>query len=268
MSSPRNDRGRPSLAELFSLEGRVAVVTGGGSGIGAACAARLAEAGARVVVGDLDRSAADAVASALESRGHAVRADMSDPDAVTALVAETRTVYGHVDIWVNAAGIYPTASLLELETAAWDEVLAVNLRGSFLGAREAARAMVQQGEGGVIINITSTAAYAVAGSGASHYVASKFGLRGLTKSLAVELGTHGIRVLAVAPTVTLTPGLERRRAELEANGFVLEGLGESLPLGRVAEPDDVARVVVFCASELAGLMTGTTLVVDAGELAG
>jgi NAD(P)-dependent dehydrogenase (short-subunit alcohol dehydrogenase family) len=148
----------------------------------------------------------------------------------------------------------------------WDEEVDVNLRRTFLGAREAARAMIAAGNGGVILNIASTAAYRAAGTGVAHYVASKFGVRGLTQSLAVELGPHGIRVLAIAPTVTLTPGLEEQRETLEAAGFELESLGAALPLGRVAVADDVARVALFCAGELASLMTGSTLLVDAGEL--
>jgi NAD(P)-dependent dehydrogenase (short-subunit alcohol dehydrogenase family) len=126
--------------------------------------------------------------------------------------------------------------------------------------------MVAGGDGGVIVNVSSTAAFRVDAPGAAHYVASKFGVRGLTKALAVELGPHGIRVLEVAPTVTLTPGLEEQREALESSGFALEELGPQLPLGRVAVPDDVARVVLFCASDLAALMTGSTLAVDAGEL--
>ena len=126
--------------------------------------------------------------------------------------------------------------------------------------------MVARGEGGVIVNITSTAAYRAEAPGAAHYVASKFGVRGLTQALAVELGPHGIRVLAVAPTVTLTPGLETQRGALQSAGFLLDDLGPQLPLGRVAVPDDVARVVLFCASDLSLLMTGSTLLVDAGEL--
>ena len=175
---------------------------------------------------------------------------------------------GRLDVWVNGAGIYPTSPLLELTEDDWDGVLDVNLRGTFIGAREAARAMIAAGAGGVIVNVSSTAAYRAAGPAVSHYVASKFGVRGLTQSLAVELGVHGIRVLAVAPTVTLTPGLEAQRAPLEQAGFLLDELGPRLPLGRVAVPDDVARVVVFCASDLSLLMTGSTLLVDAGELAG
>jgi NAD(P)-dependent dehydrogenase (short-subunit alcohol dehydrogenase family) len=126
--------------------------------------------------------------------------------------------------------------------------------------------MIAAGRGGVIVNVSSTATFRAAGPGVSHYVASKFGLRGLTQSLAVELGEHGIRVLGVAPTVTLTPGLELERASLEAAGFELDELAGRLPLGRVAVPDDIARVIVFCASDLSVLMTGSTLAVDAGEL--
>ena len=145
-------------------------------------------------------------------------------------------------------------------------MLDTNLRGTFLGAREAARAMVALGDGGVIVNISSTAAFRADAAGAAHYVASKFGVRGLTKALARELGPHGIRVLEVAPTVTLTPGLDEQADALRAAGFALEELGPMLPLGRVAVPDDVARVVLFCASGLSALMTGSTLLVDAGEL--
>jgi len=257
-----------SLGDLLSLSGRAAVVTGGGSGIGEACCRRLAEAGARVAVADLDERAARTVAAGLPAPACAVQVDVREAASITALCERAVSELGRLEIWVNSAGIYPATPLLELGEPEWDDVLAVNLRGTFLGAREAARAMVARGEGGVVINISSTAAYAVAGGGASHYSASKFGVRGLTKSLAVELGPHRIRVLGVAPTVTLTPGLEARRPELEAAGFMLEELGGSLPLGRVAVPDDIARVVVFCASDLAGLMTGTTLVVDAGELTG
>ena len=126
--------------------------------------------------------------------------------------------------------------------------------------------MVAAGEGGVIVNISSTAAYRADAPGAAPYVASKFGVRGLTQALARELGSHGIRVLAVAPTVTATPGLDAERESLRAAGFALEELGPQLPLGRIAVPDDVARVVLFCATDLSLLMTGSTLLVDAGEL--
>jgi NAD(P)-dependent dehydrogenase (short-subunit alcohol dehydrogenase family) len=262
---PSPDRSNVPLARLVDLTGQVAVVTGGASGIGLACCRRLAEAGAAVVVADVDAGAAGEAAASLGGAA-AAEADVRDEHSVRALADQAAAARGRVDVWVNAAGIYPTSPLAELEAAAWDEVLAVNLRGTFLGAREAARVMTAAGRGGLIVNVSSTAAYRIDAPGAAHYAASKFGVRGLTRALARELGPHGIRVLEVAPTVTLTPGLEAQREALTASGFALEELGERLPLGRVAVPDDVARVVLFCASDLSLLMTGSSLLVDAGEL--
>jgi NAD(P)-dependent dehydrogenase (short-subunit alcohol dehydrogenase family) len=260
-----HDASGAALSELVSLAGQVAVVTGGASGIGRACCARLDEAGATVVVADIDAEAARRAASTLGPPAVAAEVDVRDEATVRALVEQVRVSLGRLDAWVNAAGIYPTSSLLELTGEEWDLVVDVNLRGAFVGAREAARAMVAGGNGGVIVNISSTAAYR-AEPGVAHYVASKFGVRGLTRALAVELGPHAIRVLEVAPTVTLTPGLEAQRTALETAGFALEELGPRLPLGRVAVPDDIARVVLFCVSDLSLLMTGSTLAVDAGEL--
>jgi NAD(P)-dependent dehydrogenase (short-subunit alcohol dehydrogenase family) len=262
---PIRDVSGTSLADLVQLGGRVAVVTGGAAGIGRASCARLAEAGAKVVVADLDGEAARAAAADIGSGAVALGIDVRTASTARAAVDETLARLGRLDVWVNAAGIYPTASVLELSDADWDDVLDVNLRGTFVCAREAARVMAPRGEG-VIVNVTSTAAHRVDAPGAAHYTASKFGVRGLTQALATELGPSGIRVLAVAPTVTLTPGLEAGRAALRRAGFALEELGERLPLGRVAVPDDVARVVLFCASDLSLLMTGSTLLVDAGEL--
>ena len=256
-----------SLADLLTVRDRVAVVTGAARGIGYATAARLLEAGARVVVADVDGPGAERAVARLGERATAARVDVSDETSVRDLVRLAVEACGRLDIWVSNAGIYPPAPVLELSAGEWDQMIAVNLRGAFLGAREAARAMIPLGRGGVIVTIASTAAYRADAPGVAHYVASKFGVRGLTQSLAVELGPHGIRVLAVAPTVTLTPGLEAQRAPLEAAGFALDDHGQRLPLGRVAVPDDVARVVVFCASDLSLLMTGSTLLVDAGELA-
>jgi NAD(P)-dependent dehydrogenase (short-subunit alcohol dehydrogenase family) len=252
-----------SLAELLALTRRVAVVTGGARGIGRASCVRLAEAGAAVVVADVDEPAAVEAAAAIGPAAAAERVDVREAASVRALVERTVERFGRLDVWVNGAGIYPTAPLLELVDEELELVLDVNLRGTLVGAREAARAMTG---GGVIVNVTSTAAHRVEAPGAAPYVASKFGVRGLTHALAVELGPLGIRVLAVAPTVTLTPGLETQREALQAAGFALEDLGPRLPLGRVAVPDDVARVVLFCASDLSLLMTGSTLLVDAGEL--
>jgi NAD(P)-dependent dehydrogenase (short-subunit alcohol dehydrogenase family) len=266
MSPVRDVSGAP-LQALVRLTGRVAVVTGGARGIGRACCARLAEAGATVLVADLEHRAAEAAAAELGDAAVAAHVDVREPSSVAALADRALALGRRLDVWVSAAGVYPVAPVLDLGEAGWDAVLAVNLRGAFTGAREAARAMIAAGNGGVIVNVSSTAAHRVAGPGVAHYVASKFGVRGLTRSLAVELGPHGIRVLAVAPTVTRTPGLEAQREQLEGAGFALEELGPRLPLGRVAVADDIARVVLFCASDLSLMMTGSTLLVDGGELA-
>jgi NAD(P)-dependent dehydrogenase (short-subunit alcohol dehydrogenase family) len=238
--------------ELFSLDGRRAVVVGGARGIGAAIAARFTEAGARVLVADVDGG---------------VDVDVAVPDSVRRLAEHADTELGGIDVWVNSAGIYPVGDALELEPADWDTVLDVNLRGTFLGAREAARVMVAGGRRGAIVNIASTASYRAAGHGVAHYTASKFGVRGLTMSLAAELGPRGVRVLAIAPTVTDTPGLAAARPAFERAGIAVDDLGPRLPLGRVAVADDVARVAVFCASDLALFMTGSTILVDGGEIA-
>ena len=262
-----------TLAQLVSLEGRAAVVTGGAKGIGAAIAARLAEAGADVMIGDLDPAGAALTADDLASRyGRKVLScvcDVSDGDSVAALAARADAELDGIDVWVNNAGIYPSVPVLDMTDADWDRVLDVNLRGAFIGAREAARRMVARGAGGVIVNIASTAGFKAAGPGVAHYVASKHGMRGLTKALAVELGPHRIRVLDVAPTLIETPGIETLRevAGETALGELLDAMAAREPLGRVGVPDDIARVVLFCASDLAMFMTGSTILVDAGDVA-
>lgn len=261
-----------SITELISLEGRTAVITGGAVGIGFAVAARFVEAGADVLIGDLDKHGADAAAERLSSADRKVvggELDAHDEASIIQLADRAVRELGGIDIWVNNAGIYPSVALLDMTAVEWDAVLDLNLKGSFLGAREAAKRMIAAGHGGVIVNVASTAGYRAAGPGIAHYVSSKFGVRGLTKALAVELGAHGIRVLAVAPTLIETPGIEAGRAAFRAAGLgdVIDQIAAREPLGRAGVPDDVARVVLFCASDLSTLMTGSTLAVDAGELA-
>jgi NAD(P)-dependent dehydrogenase (short-subunit alcohol dehydrogenase family) len=259
-----------SLAQLVSLEGRVAVVTGGAVGIGRAVADRLAEAGASVVIGDLDEATAMAAATELAGPGRTLIGaglDVADAASIVALADRAVAELGRLDIWVNNAGIYPMCPILELDDVGWDRVLDVNLRGTFVGAREAARRMAAHG-GGVIVNLDSTAGFRAGGAGAGAYVASKHAVRGLTKSLAVELGPLGVRVLAVAPTLVETPGIQALATSGGAAvGDMLGQLAARLPLGRTGVPDDVARVVLFCASDLSMFMTGSTLLVDAGDLA-
>jgi NAD(P)-dependent dehydrogenase (short-subunit alcohol dehydrogenase family) len=270
---PVPDVSSRTIAQLISLEGRTAVVTGGARGIGLAIATRFAEAGANVLIGDLNKPGAEEAAETIArkfGRGAiGAELDVTSGGSIAAVADRAVRELGGLDIWVNNAGIYPSTPLLQLTDHDWDKVLDINLRGTFIGAREAGRRMVQAGRGGVIINLASTAGYRAAGPGVAHYVSSKHAVRGLTKSLAVEFGPHGIRVLALAPTLIETPGIEEGRAAFQAAGLgdMLEQLAQREPLGRVGVPDDIARVALFCASDLAMLMTGSTLLVDAGDVA-
>lgn len=255
------------LAQLVSLHGRRAVVTGAARGIGAAVARRLAEAGASVVVGDVDEGAAGVTAAEIAARYKSgvvpVALDVAEPSSVAAAADFAVSALGGLDIWVNNAGVFPSTPLLELSDDEWDRVLDINLRGTLVGCREAARRMAAAGRGGVIVNLSSIAGIRGRGPGVSAYVASKHGVIGITRQAALELAEHRIRVLAIAPTTTITPGVTT------AMGKPDEELEAALktPLGRAARPDDVARVALFCASDLAMFMTGSTLLVDAGQMA-
>ncbi len=270
---PVADVSELSVDELLTLTGRRAVITGGARGIGEAISRRFAEAGADVVVADLDKVLADEVAESITAAGggRAVGAevDVADEGSVEELADRADAELGGLDIWVNNAGIYPSTPFLDLSAAAWDEVVRVNLRGTFLGAHAAAGRMRDAGTPGVIINLTSTAGFKAAGPGVAHYVATKHAVGGLTKALAVELGPLGIRALAIAPTLIETPGIEAGREAFEAAGLgdLLSQMAERAPLRRNGVPDDVARVALFCASDMSMLMTGSTLAVDAGDLA-
>jgi NAD(P)-dependent dehydrogenase (short-subunit alcohol dehydrogenase family) len=255
------DVSEKSIAELISLKGRNAVVTGGARGIGLAICNRLAEAGANIVVADvredIGKEAAEHIAQQWGVKALFCVADVSDGASIAQLADKAVQELGGINIWVNNAGIYPFSPVVEMSDEQWDHVLDINLRGTFIGAREAAKRMIVAQKGGVIINLASTAGHR-GGASIAHYVASKHGVRGLTKSLAIELGPHNIRVLALAPTLISTPGISE-------SGLVSSPF-ESQPLGRVGVPDDVGRVALFCASDLSMLMTGSTIAVDAGAL--
>lgn len=269
---PVRDVSDRSINELISLAGRNAVVTGAARGIGFAISCRLAEAGANVTIADLNLAGAeDAAAKVRVAGGEAAAAfvDVTDTDSIVALADQVVSKLGGIDIWVNNAGIFPSKPLLDITDADWDHVLNVNLRGTFVASREVGRRMVDRGKGGVIVNLASLAGFSAYGPGFAHYTPSKHGVIGLTKSLAVELGPSNIRVLAVAPTLTDTPGLEEGLEAYRAIGLddVMDQVAARQPLRRNAVPDDIARVVFFCASDLSMLMTGSTILVDAGDVA-
>ena len=258
-----------SITELLSLQGRVAVVTGAARGIGRASAARLAEAGAAVVVADVDGNLADQVATEIAEQHGAVtraqRADVRDAGEVEALVETASELGDGIDIFVNNAGIYPSTAFLDISHEEWDRVLDTNVRGMFLCSQAVGRRMVARGTG-VIVNVASTAAVKT-GAGVAHYITSKHAVVGLTRATAVEFGPAGVRVLAVAPSMTQTEGRDAFMASVTAPGmeeFVKE-MEARTPLGRIGVADDVARVVLFCASDMSMLMTGSTLMVDSGE---
>ncbi len=256
----------PALADLISLSGRNAVVTGAGRGIGFAIAARIAEAGANVVLADI--AGADEAAARITIGGTAsgARLDVTDSASVKQVVTAARETLGSIDIWVNCAGVYPYEPLADITDESWDRVLDINLRGSFIAAREAGTVMVDQGRGGVIVNVASTMSLIAHAAGYAHYVASKHGLLGLTRSLALELGSAGIRAVAICPTITYSDGYIEG---CKAAGVPVEPPAAELarhPLGRLAEPDDVARVALFAVSDLASLVSGIAIPVDAGLL--
>lgn len=275
MPYPFADVSSASIAELVSLAGRRAVVTGGAQGLGRAIAARLAEAGADLLILDLNEGPAREAAAELAARygvtAIGTGADVSDTASVAAAADLAVAELGGLDIWVNNAGLFPNAPVLQMPDEMWDRVFAVNARGVFLGSREAARRMSADGSGGVIVNIISTAGFQVAFPGMAAYVSSKHAARGLTKSLAVDLAPLGVRVLGVAPSFVPTEG---NLAAAQAAAEQAAAAGVEIPpldvmtqsrIGRLGTPDDIARVVLFAASDLSIIMTGSTLLADAGE---
>lgn len=248
------------------LRDRVAVVTGAGSGNGRGIALRFAEEGARVVAADLELDAARETANLVEDSGGeaiAVRADVSQREQGVAMMDATRDRFGGIDILVNNAGVETLVPLLDLEESEWDRIIDTNLKGAFLCGQVAARAMVSTQTPGAIVNIASINAK-IALAGQAHYTSSKGGLIMLTKAMALDLAPHGIRVNAIGPGVIETRMTEQSLSNPARRAMLLS----KVPLGRVGQPRDVANAALFLASDEASYITGTTLYVDGGWLAG
>jgi NAD(P)-dependent dehydrogenase (short-subunit alcohol dehydrogenase family) len=250
---------------MRGLGGRGVLISGGSSGIGRAAARRFLEEGSRVFVGGLE---ADDVAAVVDDLGElgeigGLAGDVSLEADVAALVAGARDALGGVDVLINNAGIATKHAFLDVTPQAWDRTLAVNLRGMFLVARSAARAMLaREPAGGVIVNMSSTNALAGEPDFA-HYNASKGGVLQLTRTMAVELGPLGIRVNCLCPGFIDTP-LNDRLATPEERAVYAR---ERIPLGRAGRADEVAAAYAFLASEDSSFVHGEALVIDGGQLA-
>ncbi|MHB8860047.1 MAG: SDR family NAD(P)-dependent oxidoreductase [Thermoleophilia bacterium] len=250
-----------TIQELFDLSGKTAIVTGGAVGIGAGIAYRLSEAGANVVIADIDPDKAEKTSQQLPGSGIAVRTDVSKEEDVANMVRKAVDAFGGLDVMVNNAGIYPMKPSLDMTVDEWERVLDINLRGAFLCAREAARRMIAQDRGGRLINIASIDSVHPSFPGLLAYDASKGGMMMLTKSLAIELAAYGILVNAIGPGGIRTPGATGGASEEQSQAFA-----QRIPLKRLGEPDDIGIVALFLASDASAYMTGSFVVVDGGML--
>lgn len=274
------------LAGLWRLDGRRAVVTGAARGFGAAIARRLAEAGARVTVADLRGDEADTTAARIAAETGAecwgCPVDVTDEDSVAALFDSVAQRWGPVDLLVNNAGVFSNYYVADMPRDEWARILEVNVTGTFLCSRAAARAMQPRDpeptdaatghrrRAGVIVNVASVDALAPSAEGLLHYTTSKHAIAGLTRSLAMELAPAGIRVNAVCPGAAMTEGAIELVTAGAPAGIDLEaqwdGIVDRTPLGRLCRPDEIGRAVVFLASDMAAFITGVLLPVDGGIL--
>jgi 2-dehydro-3-deoxy-D-gluconate 5-dehydrogenase len=259
------------LKELINLSGKGAIVTGGAMGIGLAISRRLAEAGAKVVIADLNSGEARKASAELNSLGYNtkfIECNVTKEDDVKGMISGAVSILGSIDILVNNAGIYPRKPLEEMTGKDFEHVISVNLMGTFLCSRYAIKEMIEKQQGGCIINIASIEAVHPSSTGMSAYDASKGGVLMLTKSMAREVGSHGIRVNAIAPGSIKTrgvlsqTGVSQDRSQLkELKSFI-----SRIALDRMGDADDIARVALFLASDLSGYITGDLIVVDGGYL--
>jgi len=252
------------MSDIFTLEGKVALVTGGGRGLGRGIALALAEAGADVAIASRTRSDLEAVAGEIEAKGRRARVvvgDVSAPREAHRLVEEAVGWRGRLDVLVNAAGVNRRIPSLEVREEDWDWILGVNLKGTFFVCQAAGEVMVNQGKGS-IINIASLLS-AVGIPTLAPYAASKTGVVGLTRVLAAEWGPHGVRVNAIAPGYFRTKMTEG----LFSDPKWVERLKRQVPLGREGFPEDLGGAAVFLASDASRYITGQVIYVDGGYLA-
>jgi 2-dehydro-3-deoxy-D-gluconate 5-dehydrogenase len=256
---------------IFDISGKAAIVTGGALGIGFGIVTRLVEAGAQVMVADVNKEALETVPNRL--KGGKVRTfvlDVSKDEGWEKVVKACVDGFGKLDILVNNAGIYPQVPMLQMAPSLFDKVLAVNLRGLAFLSKAAALQMIKQGKGGRIVNIASIDSLHPSMVGLAAYDSSKGGVLSFTKNFAVEVAPHGIQVNAIAPGGINTEGTSQ---PLTGGGFteaqlkaMMDEFASRIPMKRMGVPDDIAKVVLFLASDAASYMTGSLVVVDGGRL--
>jgi 3-oxoacyl-[acyl-carrier protein] reductase len=242
------------------LKNRTAVITGGANGLGLATAVSFAREGANVVIGDLDAEQAAKAAAGLGigNRAVGIGCNVTSADDVEALALAARDNFGGLDVWVNNAGFTRDATMRKMSEDDFDAVISVHLKGAWLGTRAAAGIMRVQPQGGSIINVSSISGK-VGNPGQTNYSSAKAGIVGLTKAAAKEVGFANVRVNAVQPGIIRTALIESMKPE------VLEARLSEVPLGRFGEPDEVASVILFLASDLSSYMTGTVLEIAGGR---
>jgi 3-oxoacyl-[acyl-carrier protein] reductase len=240
----------------MSFADKVVFVTGAGQGMGRAIVRHFGAAGARVVAADINADAAAAAVAEFGARGLALACNVAEPAAVKAAFEAVGERFGRLDVVVNSAGVGAVDAFLDTPDDHWLRVIGVNLTGTFLCCREGARLMQRCGAKGAIINVSSTAA--MTGEGPGHYCASKAGVMGLTRSIARELAAGGIRVNTIVPGPTNTPMMAGIPDEW------MQSMVKAIPLGRMGEPEEIARVAAFLASDDASFITGQNIAVNGG----
>ena len=244
------------------LNDRVAIVVGAARGIGAGIAERFVEEGAAVLIADSEAEAGAATAERLEQSGHVafIHADISDKAAAARIVDAALFGCGRVDILVQNAGIYPWTLIENIEPEEWDRVLGVNLRGTFLMAQACLKPMRERRYGRMVFTSSITGPR-VSSPGHGHYSASKAGINGFIRAAAIEFAGHGITVNGVEPGNILTEGMQQHRSP-----EFIRSMEAMVPLGRLGTPRDVANAVLYLASDEAEYVTGTTIIVDGGQI--